>query len=86
MAKAVKDQGYKQIVVEGHTDSRGSASANQSLSLKRAQEVRSHLISQGIDASKITAVGRGEDVPIASNDSAEGRANNRRVELVVTPD
>ena len=86
VAKAVKDQGYKQIVVEGHTDSRGSASANQDLSLKRAQEVRSHLISQGIDANKISAVGRGEDVPIASNDSAEGRANNRRVELVVTPE
>jgi outer membrane protein OmpA-like peptidoglycan-associated protein len=86
VAKAVKDQGYKQIVVEGHTDSRGSASANQELSLKRAQEVRSHLISQGIDSAKITAVGRGEDVAIASNDSAEGRANNRRVELIVTPE
>lgn len=86
VAKAVKDQGYKKIIVEGHTDSRGSASANQDLSLKRAQEVRSHLISQGIDANKISAVGRGEDVPIASNETAEGRANNRRVELVVTPD
>jgi outer membrane protein OmpA-like peptidoglycan-associated protein len=86
VAKAVKDQGYKAIIVEGHTDSRGSDSANQELSLRRAQEVRTHMISQGIEPTKITAVGRGEDVAIASNDSAEGRANNRRVELVVTPD
>jgi outer membrane protein OmpA-like peptidoglycan-associated protein len=86
VAKAVKDQGYKAIIVEGHTDSRGSASANQALSLNRAQEVRTHLVSQGIESSKITAVGKGEDVPIASNDSDDGRANNRRVEIVVTPE
>jgi len=86
VAKAVKDQGYKSIIVEGHTDSRGSASANQALSLNRAQEVRSHLISQGIESSKITAVGKGEEVPIASNNTDDGRANNRRVEIVVTPE
>jgi outer membrane protein OmpA-like peptidoglycan-associated protein len=86
VAKAVKDQGYKAVVVEGHTDSRGSASANEELSLKRAEEVRTHLITQGIDPKKISAVGRGEGAPVADNSSAEGRANNRRVELVVTPE
>jgi len=86
VAKAVKAQGFKAIVVEGHTDSRGSDTANQQLSLKRAEEVRSHLISQGIPAAKITAVGRGEEVPVSDNSTAEGRANNRRVELIVTPE
>jgi outer membrane protein OmpA-like peptidoglycan-associated protein len=86
VAKALKDQGFKAIVVEGHTDSRGSASANEELSLKRAEEVRSHLVSQGIPSDKIQAVGRGEATPVSDNTSADGRANNRRVELVVTPE
>jgi outer membrane protein OmpA-like peptidoglycan-associated protein len=86
VGKALKDQGFKAIVVEGHTDSRGSASANEELSLKRAEEVRSHLVSQGIPSDKIQAVGRGEATPVSDNTSAEGRANNRRVELVVTPE
>lgn len=86
VAKAVKDQGYKAIVVEGHTDSRGSDTANEDLSLKRAEEVRAHLVSQGIQGDKIRAVGRGEEVPVADNATPEGRANNRRVELIVTPE
>jgi len=86
VAKAIKDQGFKAVVVEGHTDSRGSDTANQALSLQRAEEVRNHLISQGIPADKIRAVGRGEEVPVADNNTAEGRANNRRVELIVTPE
>lgn len=86
VAKAVKDQGFKSIVVEGHTDSRGSDSANEQLSLKRAEQVRAHLITQGIPSDKITAVGRGESSPVADNSTPEGRANNRRVELVVTPE
>ena len=86
VAKALKDQGYKKITVEGHTDSRGSAENNRELSLKRANSVRAHLISQGLKGSKIKAVGIGEDRPVASNKSAEGRANNRRVELIVVPE
>ena len=86
VAKAIKDQGFKAVVVEGHTDNRGGEAANEQLSLKRAEEVRAHLVSQGIPPAKITAVGRGEAVPVADNNSAEGRANNRRVELVVTPE
>lgn len=86
VAVALKDQGYKKIVVEGHTDSAGSEATNEALSLKRANAVREHLISHGIEASKITAVGKGESTPVATNDTPDGRANNRRVELVVTPE
>lgn len=84
VAQALKSQGYKKIVVEGHSDSRGSDSANKDLSLRRAQSVRDHLVSQGIERTKIEAVGLGEERPVATNDSPEGRANNRRVELIVS--
>jgi outer membrane protein OmpA-like peptidoglycan-associated protein len=86
VAKALKDQGYKAILVEGHTDSRGSAKKNEELSFQRADSVRSYLVSRGITAEKIKATGIGPSRPVATNDTAEGRANNRRVELVVTPE
>jgi outer membrane protein OmpA-like peptidoglycan-associated protein len=86
VAKALKEQGYKSILVEGHTDSRGSAKKNEELSFQRAEAVRAHLMTQGIPAAKIKAIGVGPSRPIATNDTAEGRANNRRVELVVTPE
>ncbi len=85
VAKALKDQGYQKIIVEGHTDSRGSHQMNMELSRKRADSVRSYLVSRGIEDAKITSVGIGPDRPVADNKSSEGRANNRRVELVVTP-
>lgn len=73
----------KTIVVEGHTDSRGSDQMNMQLSRDRAESVREYLVSQGVDASRIQVVGRGETMPIADNATAEGRANNRRVEIIV---
>jgi outer membrane protein OmpA-like peptidoglycan-associated protein len=73
------------MVVEGHTDSQGSEQFNQRLSEKRAQAVRSYLVSHGVAPDRISAQGLGEDNPIADNDSPEGRANNRRVEIVVQP-
>lgn len=85
VAQALLEQGDSTILVEGHTDSRGSADKNQELSLLRAQEVRGYLVSQGIPTNSIQAAGLGEERPIASNDTAEGRANNRRVEIVVNP-
>ncbi|HEY4105736.1 MAG TPA: OmpA family protein [Polyangiaceae bacterium] len=85
VAKALKDQGFKAIVVQGYTDSRGNATDNQTLSLKRAQSVRDYLVTQGIPSDKITADGLGSSKPVAPNDSADGRAENRRVEIVVTP-
>lgn len=86
VAKALQDQGYKKITVEGHTDSRGSDDRNLELSRLRAEAVRTHLVSRGIKSDLISAVGIGEARPVASNDTAEGRANNRRVEIVVEPD
>ncbi len=73
------------ILVEGYTDSQGGQSFNQDLSQRRADSVRSYLISHGLAADRVTAQGFGMGSPIADNTSAEGRANNRRVEIVVTP-
>ena len=74
------------LQIEGHTDSVGSDEFNQSLSEQRAGSVRDFLIDQGVLASSITAKGFGKTQPIASNDTAEGRQHNRRVEIVVNGD
>jgi outer membrane protein OmpA-like peptidoglycan-associated protein len=73
----------KQITVEGHTDSVGSDADNMRLSQGRADAVRTFLITQGVPTARIRAVGRGESTPVADNKTPEGRANNRRVEIVV---
>ena len=86
VAKALEEQGDKKIVIEGHTDNRGSDSYNAQLSQARAQAVRNFLVQQGLSAERLEAKGVGEGQPIASNDSAEGRANNRRVEIIVAND
>jgi outer membrane protein OmpA-like peptidoglycan-associated protein len=85
VARVLLERGDPTIVVEGHTDSRGSSDQNHELSLLRAREVRGYLISQGIPTSSIQAAGIGEERPVASNDTADGRATNRRVEIVVNP-
>jgi outer membrane protein OmpA-like peptidoglycan-associated protein len=72
------------IEVEGHTDSVGSDAYNQRLSEQRAESVRDYLLSQGLKSDILTAKGFGETTPVASNDTAAGRQQNRRVELVVS--
>jgi outer membrane protein OmpA-like peptidoglycan-associated protein len=72
------------VTIEGHTDSVGSEDLNLGLSQRRADAVRSYLMQQGIDGSRITAKGMGESVPVASNDSEGGRQQNRRVEVIVS--
>jgi outer membrane protein OmpA-like peptidoglycan-associated protein len=72
-----------QFRIEGHTDSRGTEQYNEQLSQERAQSVADYLVSQGLDAKRIDTVGLGESEPVASNDTPEGRANNRRVEIVI---
>jgi outer membrane protein OmpA-like peptidoglycan-associated protein len=74
------------VAVEGHTDSVGSDQYNQDLSEHRAQAVRDYFVQQGIPSSAVEARGFGKSEPIASNDSAEGRQQNRRVELVLSGD
>jgi outer membrane protein OmpA-like peptidoglycan-associated protein len=73
----------KQIRVEGHTDSKGDAEANLQLSEQRAQAVREALISLGVASDRVTALGMGEDFPIASNEDEAGRARNRRVDVIL---
>lgn len=70
------------LTIEGHTDDVGSAQANQALSTKRAESVKAYLVSQGIDAARLEAKGLGATKPVAANTTAEGRQQNRRVELV----
>lgn len=69
------------MTVVGHTDSVGEEAYNQGLSERRAAAVRDYLISQQLDGTKIDASGRGETSPVASNETAEGRQKNRRVEI-----
>jgi outer membrane protein OmpA-like peptidoglycan-associated protein len=83
VAKALADNPNGAITVEGHTDSTGSASANDELSRHRAEAVREFLISQGVDKDRIRAVGLGSSRPVADNKTPEGRADNRRVEIVI---
>ena len=75
-------EAYAAIII-GHTDSTGDAKYNQGLSQRRAEAVRDYLVATGAPAEKLRVVGRGESEPIASNDTEEGRAENRRVEVVV---
>ncbi len=72
------------LSVEGHTDAVGSAPYNQALSERRAKSVVAYLVSKGVDGARLTPVGYGKTKPVATNDTAEGRAQNRRVDLVVS--
>lgn len=73
------------VDVIGHTDNVGDASYNQNLSARRADAVSAILTSAGVDFSRIRSYGRGETQPIATNNTIQGRAMNRRVEIVITP-
>lgn len=79
----LKQYPERTILVEGHTDSIGSADYNRSLSERRASAVKSALVSRGVESSRITARGLGEDMPAVGNDTAAGRQQNRRVEIVI---
>jgi outer membrane protein OmpA-like peptidoglycan-associated protein len=86
VAGIVSSQSGLKLEVEGHTDSVGSDESNQRLSERRAQGARDFLVSQGVPAVAIASRGFGETVPIKSNDTAQGRQENRRVEIVVSGD
>jgi outer membrane protein OmpA-like peptidoglycan-associated protein len=72
------------VMVEGHTDSVGTEDSNQGLSQRRAEAVKSYLVGQGVGSVRLTALGKGEAGAVASNDSADGRQQNRRVEVVIS--
>jgi outer membrane protein OmpA-like peptidoglycan-associated protein len=73
------------IIIKGHTDSVGEEAFNQTLSERRADGVRNFLIAEGVTPPRITAIGFGESVPVASNETSEGRQRNRRVEIEIRP-
>ena len=73
------------VNVIGHTDNTGAAAYNQDLSQRRAQAVASVLINAGVGPQRIRSIGRGEDQPVASNLTPQGQAQNRRVEIIITP-
>jgi outer membrane protein OmpA-like peptidoglycan-associated protein len=76
----------RNIVIEGHTDSQGTEAHNQDLSQRRTNAVRDYIVTKGYEADRVQAHGLGEGHPIADNMGAEGRANNRRVEIVIARD
>lgn len=84
LANFLKDNPSVSIRIIGHTDNVGSDAANMRLSMGRSDAVRKDLIMRGIDASRLEATGKGETMPIATNDTEEGRAQNRRVEFEIT--
>ncbi|PIE11789.1 MAG: hypothetical protein CSA72_01335 [Rhodobacterales bacterium] len=73
------------VNVVGHTDNVGEASYNQQLSMRRAQAVAAVLTGSGVAPSRVRSIGRGEDAPVADNLTDAGRAQNRRVEIIITP-
>ena len=86
LAEFLRQYPDRRLLVEGYTDSVGSASYNLDLSRRRAQAVQTALTQRGIDISRITAQGYGKDYPVANNATAEGRAMNRRVEVIIADD
>jgi outer membrane protein OmpA-like peptidoglycan-associated protein len=85
VAEALKNQTDHKMVVEGHTDSQGSPASNMELAQKRAQTVRDYFVMKGVPDNIISANGIGQSRPVADNKTAEGRSNNRRVEIIVQP-
>jgi outer membrane protein OmpA-like peptidoglycan-associated protein len=85
VAETLKEYDKSVIEVAGHTDSTGSDSYNQALSERRANSVADYLANKGLERTRMVTVGAGEGHPVASNDTEEGRAQNRRVELTIVP-
>lgn len=83
LARSLQQYPNTEIMIVGHTDATGSESYNQSLSERRANSAGSYLRSQGVASNRITTIGKGELEPVASNDSAYGREQNRRVEVAI---
>ncbi len=86
LATVLKEAPARKVLIEGHTDNVGSDEYNQSLSERRAASVQAALFERGVEASQISTVGKGETTPVAGNDNAVGRQQNRRVELVFQDD
>ena len=86
LARTLNNYPKSQVIIKGHTDSEGSESFNQQLSEQRADRVRNFIISEGVAPSRITSLGFGESLPVATNATRDGRSQNRRVEIEIRPD
>jgi outer membrane protein OmpA-like peptidoglycan-associated protein len=86
LAAFLQENADRKVIVEGYTDSTGSATYNQSLSERRANSVRAALVRMGVDPTRIVAQGYGKEYPVADNTSNSGRAMNRRVEVTISND
>jgi outer membrane protein OmpA-like peptidoglycan-associated protein len=86
LAAFLQENADRKVIVEGYTDSTGSAAYNQSLSERRANSVRAALVRMGVDPTRIVAQGYGKEYPVADNTSNSGRAMNRRVEVTISND
>ena len=85
LASFLTENPERQVIIEGHTDNQMPLSQSLRISQARAETVRTHLVQRGVDGARIQAQGYGPDEPVASNESAAGRAQNRRVELIIAP-
>src|SRR5690606_40123087 len=81
LVSKIRDMALEVVIAVGHTDSIGAADYNQRLSVRRAESVKSYLVSQGIEANRVYTEGKGEKQPVASNKTRDGRAKNRRVAI-----
>ena len=86
LARYLEQNPDRKVIIEGYTDSTGTASHNQSLSERRANSVRMALVKMGVDPARIVAQGYGKEYPVADNGSVSGRAMNRRVEVTISND
>ncbi|WP_297840814.1 OmpA family protein [Pseudomonas sp.] len=86
LAQFLQQNPDRQVIVEGYTDSSGSASYNQSLSERRANSVRTALVKMGVDSTRVVAQGYGKEYPVSDNSTSSGRAQNRRVEVTISND
>jgi len=84
VAESLNEYGQSDVIVIGHTDDVGSEASNQLLSHERARTVTAYMEGRGVDPARIQTVGKGESEPVGSNTTDEGRASNRRVEIVIT--
>lgn len=83
LANSIRGINLEVVIAIGHTDSIGSDAYNQKLSVRRAESVKSYLVSKGVEPNRIYTEGKGEKQPVASNKTKDGRAKNRRVEIEV---
>ncbi len=86
LARTLNNYPKSHVIIKGHTDSEGSESFNQQLSEQRADRVRNFLISEGVAPPRVTSLGFGESLPVATNATRDGRSQNRRVEIEIRPD